>query len=103
MLNFIQNELNLGKVYTRNNHSVLSVWKESEVEKIIAIFSSAPLNTSKQLNFLHFKKAFELYSQRTKSNRAEIKFALDNIRGEMNSKRTCFSYPEGHEIRVTSN
>lgn len=48
MLNFIQNKLNFGKVYTYGNFSVFSVWKVSEVAKIIALFDSAPLNTSKQ-------------------------------------------------------
>lgn len=100
MLNFIQNKLNLGKVYTYSNFSVLSIWKASEVAKIIDLFDSAPLNTSKQLNFLDFKKAFELYSNRTKQERSEIKTAIDQIRSGMNSKRICFSNPVG-DIRVT--
>jgi hypothetical protein len=100
MLNFIQNKLNFGKVYTYGNFSVFSVWKVSEVAKIIALFDSAPLNTSKQWNYLDFKKAFELYSHRTKQGRSELKTAIDQIRSGMNSKRTCFSNPVG-DIRVT--
>jgi hypothetical protein len=46
MLNFIQTKLNVGKVYTHNKFSVFSVWKASEVAKIIAIFN-APLYTSR--------------------------------------------------------
>jgi hypothetical protein len=100
MLNFLQTKLNAGKVYSYDKFSVLSVWKAPEVAKIIAIFNSAPLNTSKQLNFLDFKKAFELYSQRTKQERSELKIIIDKIRSGMNSKRTCKT-PEG-DIRVTS-
>jgi len=38
MLNFIQTKLNVGKVYTYDKFSVLSVWKVSEVAKIIAAY-----------------------------------------------------------------
>lgn len=61
VLEFIQKYLGIGGVYTSNNEATFVVSKRLEVKIIIDIFSNSSLNTTKHLNFLSFKKAFELY------------------------------------------
>ena len=63
--------------------------KKSEIIKIIDIFNNRPLNTIKLLNFLDFKKAFNIYNCPDKSER-KTKEIL-SIRESMNSKRTEFN------------
>lgn len=51
MLYFIQNTLGIGKVYISGTTCRFMVSKQSEVQKIIEIFTKYPLNSSKRLNF----------------------------------------------------
>ena len=61
-LDFIQNTLKIGKVSTNNTQATFTVSAKKEISLIIHIFSSlCSLNTTKHLNFLAFKEAFELY------------------------------------------
>jgi hypothetical protein len=57
MLHFIQNSLGIGKVNSSGNSAVYRVSSQKELARIIEIFSKYPLNTTKHLNFLDFKKA----------------------------------------------
>jgi hypothetical protein len=56
-LQFIQETLQMGKISFYKNMVCFRVGRQEDIKKIIDIFSIAPLNTSKQLNFLDFKKA----------------------------------------------
>jgi len=58
VLEFIQAKL--GKVYTSLYTSTFIV-NNIEVTCIIYIFQMYPLNTQKYLNFVYFKKAYQLY------------------------------------------
>lgn len=62
VLHFIQQTLQIGKVTFYRNMAYFRVGRREEIKIIIDIFSNAPHNTTKQLNFLDFKKAFELYT-----------------------------------------
>lgn len=62
MLDFIQKTLGLGKVYKSGNSCRFIVSKQSEVKKILETFTQSPLNSSKALNFIAWRKAFELYT-----------------------------------------
>lgn len=73
--------------------ATFKVTKQEDIKKIIEIFSKAPLNSIKQLNFLAFKKAFELYIN-NKSKDLFLKQQMDNIRYNMNSNRTDYSWPD---------
>lgn len=58
MLIFIQKTLGIGKVYTTGKVAQYEVFDLKGVAKIIEIFTQYPLNSTKLLNFLDFKKAF---------------------------------------------
>jgi len=101
MLDFIQKTLGMGKVFTRGNTCQYEVFDLKNIAKIIEIFTSHSLNTTKLLNFLNFKKAFELYmSSNRKSD--EVVQEIANLKNSMNSLRTNFKMPNGYKPRITS-
>lgn len=73
MLKYISERLNLGTVYVRDHFACLSVSNTNDLIKIFSIFDNSPLNTTKNLNYLLFKDAFELYSNRKSLNFEDVK------------------------------
>lgn len=102
VLYFIQKMLGMGKVYINGTAGMFCVRKQEDVAKIIEIFSKYSLNTFKFLNFLDFKKAFEIYTSSRLKTPEMIK-EVEKIRCNMNSQRFDFSLPESYKIRITSN
>lgn len=68
MLNFIQKTLGVGKVFLSGNTVKFCVTKREDVTVIIGIFKKYPLQSTKNLNFLSFKKAFELYGSSSRKS-----------------------------------
>ena len=64
---FIKNNLGIGKVFTSGVKSTWVVSKLEEVQLIVDIFGKNPLNSTKLLNFLDFRQAFELYTSNKKT------------------------------------
>lgn len=92
MLHFIHKTLGIGKIQYSAKTVFFTVTRLKEVEKIIDIFSKHPLRSSKLLNFLDFKKAFELYIS-SKKKSEEIVKEIYTIKNSMNTQRTDFSEP----------
>lgn len=65
MLNYIARRLKVGSVHVGNRFTSYVVKSQSDLLKSIKIFDKIRLNTSKNLNFLMFKKGSELYFNRT--------------------------------------
>nr|ATI20566.1 endonuclease [Ophiognomonia clavigignenti-juglandacearum] len=101
MLNFIHKFLGIGKVYTYGKVSTFLVNQEKEVKNIISIFDNYPLNSTKYLNFLAFKKAFELYTTCNDKSSADIVQGVAEIRSSMNKSRFDFEMPKDKQIRIT--
>lgn len=79
---------------------------KNDLLKIFAIFDKSPLNTSKHLNYLMFKKAYQLYFnediyKESSSRGAELIKKIAAIKDSMNKKRICFTMPDDHCIRVS--
>ena len=60
VLIFIQKSLGVGQVRTYGNSTIFVISNLKDLQIIIDIFSQTSLNTTKHLNFLDFKKAYEL-------------------------------------------
>lgn len=60
VLNFLQNKLNIGKVYVYSSSASLrrKVNRQADIKVLIAILSHNPLNTAKRLDFEDWKYAF---------------------------------------------
>jgi hypothetical protein len=111
VLNFIKEYLGIGKIYTSKNEATFVVTAKEEVKIIIDIFSKSPLNTTKHLNFLSFKKAFELYTNFSGNSlvgkdgsplsREDLHKEIEFIKSCMNSKRSDFERDKLDKIQIT--
>nr|YP_009262128.1 LAGLIDADG endonuclease [Chrysoporthe deuterocubensis]AMX22203.1 LAGLIDADG endonuclease [Chrysoporthe deuterocubensis] len=101
VLNFIKNTLGFGKVYKLNTspRCKFSVSKQSEVKKIIEIFSIYSLNSSKYLNFLVWVEAFNLYTDDKESSAEYIFNHIKVLKEEMNTNRTVWN--RNKDINIT--
>jgi hypothetical protein len=93
--------LNVGKVRTYGSMAYFTVSANPEIKVILEIFSETPLNTTKHLNFLSFKKAFELYMNINSHNKLEINSEIDILMNSMNNKRKDYTMVKPHNIRIT--
>jgi hypothetical protein len=100
MLRFIREVLGTGKVVISGKVARFSITSIKGIAKIIDIFTEYPLNTTKLLNFLAFKKAYELYtSSKSKEDVAQF---INELKNSMNNKRTDFNMPTDYKPRLTS-
>ena len=101
-LEFIKSKLNSGNVFIRKDNSAsFELNRISDIHSIlIPQFEKFPLNGTKYLDYLAFKKAVEtkLDSSLSETQKLEIITALKN---SMNSNRVEFEMPSTHTIRIT--
>jgi hypothetical protein len=102
VLDFIQKTLGLGRVTIYESSAIFSITSQKEIQFIIELFTKYPLNSTKHLNFLDFKKAFELYTKSTVKV-PEIIMEVESIKNNMNSKRIVLEMPISHQIHITHN
>lgn len=98
-LEYIQQYLQMGNIVQKGTMAQLKISKQEDIKKIIEIFSTTPLNSIKQLNFLAFKKAFDLYTN-TKDKDLQLKQQIMGIKSSMNTHRTDYSL-SGHKFHIT--
>jgi hypothetical protein len=100
LLLFIQSKLGVGAVKTSldGKTALFKVIRIKDIQVIIDIFSSNPLNTTKNLNFQDFKKAYELYINADQKS-IELINQIDNIKLGMNKSRTEFKI--NNEFKIT--
>lgn len=108
LLLYIKNRLGFGTVKVYGNAVRFSVDAKENLLKIIKIFWDRKLNTSKYLNFLAWKEAFEISSDfrsKPKVKRDEIKanvlFKVKQLKDLFNTNRKDFKLPEDHSISIT--
>lgn len=100
MLKFIPKTLGMGRILTYRSQSYFDVTKQEDVARIIDIFIIYPLNTHKQLNFLDFKKAYELYVS-NKERTLEFIFEINTLKKGMKTNRSYFGTLESIKFRIT--
>ena len=92
-----------GRLNTERNTLVFSISKLSDIETIlIPLFDEFPLNTTKHLDYLNFKKAFFMFKY-SKLNLQDLYSIIIKLKDSMNDKRINFVLPESHNIRITGN
>ena len=103
-LKLIKNKLNLGNdIVVYGNSCKFTVTHRKDIYKLIAIFDKYNLNTTKYLDYLDFKKAFNLYLGRDKTIK-EKQNLIDQIlelKNRMNKSRVNFSLPADHQIVIS--
>lgn len=103
MINYIAERLKVGSVHVKSRDVNYIVSSRSDLEKIYIIFDQYPLNTSKNLNYLKFKKGYNLYHNRKSSGRdiKEVVYEIINLKNQMNSNRIDFKQTEDHSIKIS--
>jgi hypothetical protein len=100
-LNYIKSKLDVGKVYFYKDSQIFVVTKKEDIILLISIFDKYTLNTTKYLDYLDFKKAFNLYHNKKYLTRELIAELLE-LKNSINTKRTSFSMPESHVVITKS-
>nr|YP_009704177.1 intronic ORF at intron 1 of rnl [Ceratocystis fimbriata]YP_009710329.1 intronic ORF at intron 1 of rnl [Ceratocystis albifundus]QEN73740.1 intronic ORF at intron 1 of rnl [Ceratocystis fimbriata]QFX74831.1 intronic ORF at intron 1 of rnl [Ceratocystis albifundus] len=100
-LNYIQSQLNIGVVRVLKDECKYVITKKEDIEKLMSIFDRFNLNTTKHLDYLDFKKAFNLYFSRENGLTEELKKQILYLKDSMNKKRTNFDMPIDHNIIIT--
>jgi hypothetical protein len=97
-LEFIKTTLGCGRLNTERDVLVFTISQLSDIKNIlIPLFEQFPLNSTKHLDYLAFKKAFFMFLNRKTSelNKQDLY--------SMNVKRVSYVLPAGHNIRITGN
>lgn len=100
VLLYIKETLGIGKIDISGKTAAFRVGRHDELLIIFEIFENFPLNSTKYLNYLDFKKAFELY--RTSNSLLRLK-VINELKIQHNTMRTEYSMPESHQLRITPN
>ena len=100
-LEYIQSKLNIGIVRTYKDECRFIVTKREDISKLISLFDSYNLNTTKYLDYLDFKKAFNIYNDREGFLTEELKNKVLELKEGMNTKRKNFNMPNDHKIVIT--
>lgn len=106
MLKYIAQRLGVGRVVEEGErfiHYVVS--SRSDVKKFLDILDKYPgfaLNTTKNFNFIMWKKGYELYYNRTSINISpQLIHQIIQLKDQMNKQRVDFKQPEDHQIKIT--
>lgn len=106
MLINIKNRLKIGSIYTGNHFSSYRVKSSEGLLKIFNFFDRVSLNTTKHLNYLALKKAYNIWKTYVNNKektipRNEIIKEIKDIKQSMNNKRINFELPKDHKIIIT--
>ena len=100
VLHYIKSKLDMGSIYASNDSQILTISKKDDISKLISIFDSYTLNTSKYLDYLAFKRAFILYTNRKNFTDKLIAQIID-LKNDMNYNREDYNMVIDHEIVIT--
>lgn len=103
-LELIKDTLGCGRLNSERDTLVFTISQLSAIEIIlIPLFEQFPLNTTKYLDYLAFKKAFFKYKQRKTSelSKQDIFSSIIKLKDSMNDKRVNYDLPAGHRVIIT--
>uniref|UniRef100_UPI001FA78B4A hypothetical protein n=1 Tax=Ciborinia camelliae TaxID=647257 RepID=UPI001FA78B4A len=102
VLRYINNKLGVGGVRFYKDECIFNVTDKKGVALLIDIFDKYNLNTTKHLDYLDFKEAFNFYSNRSKNLKPDVvKDYLLELKNKMNTNRIHFERPIKSEINIT--
>lgn len=97
----IHNFLAVGNIKESGEECKFVVSDKEGIKKLISIFDKFNLNTTKYLDYLDFKEAFNLYHNRNGALTEELKDKLIKLKSGTNSNRISFNMPSNH-IKITT-
>lgn len=104
VLEHIQDRLGIGNIYSQGENACrFEISSLKDVSLLIDMLTNQPLNTTKLLNFLDFKKAFEMYrsSDINSEKGASLHKEIDMLKRGINKQRTDYTMPVSYKPRIT--
>ena len=105
LLHYLKDRTKIGTISQRLKSCTLVVAKREDVLKLFKILDVKPLITTKYLDYIDFKEAFNLNMKRLESNCPQEKTLLAEkilkLKKGMNTNRTDFTMPNNHKIVIT--
>ena len=104
-LKYIKSKLNIGNnISEYGNSCKFTVIHRRDISKLISVFDKYNLNTTKYLDYLDLKKAFNLYYDNNRGvplNKRTLIDQLLKFKNGMNKNRFEFNFPEDYKIVVS--
>src|SRR5437667_12397234 len=101
VLRYIQSKLGIGNVRIYKNECIFNVTDKEGIIQLVSIFDKYNLNTTKYLDYLDFKEAFNLYNNRDKNLMTETaKDQVIKLKNKINTNRINFDRPKNYEIVI---
>jgi hypothetical protein len=101
LIKYVAQRLGVGNLYVNEKNVNYSISRKDHLLKIFNILDKESLNTSKNLNYIAFRQAYDLYFNRESTVTKELREKIINLKSQMNKNRVEFKQPEGHSIRIT--
>jgi hypothetical protein len=102
LLKYIAQRLGVGSLSVREKSVNYTVTNKDDLAKIFGIFDKRSFNTSKNLNYIVFRQAYDLYFNRESTKVSmELRKKIIDLKNQMNKNRTDLNQPEGHSIHIT--
>jgi len=102
LIKYIRQRLGHGNISIRDKSVNYTLSSKGDLQEIFSIFDIRPLNTSKNLNYILFRQAYDLYFNRESLKvTMELRKVIINLKDQMNKKRIDFNQPKGHSINIT--
>jgi hypothetical protein len=107
VLRFIKDKLGVGGVRLYKDECIFNVTDQKGIALLISVFDKYNLNTSKFLDYLDFKEAFNLFLNRDKTIKSgaspSVFDKILDLKNKMNTNRVSFDRPENSQIVITKN
>ena len=102
ILIYIKDKLGVGGVRYYKDECIFNVTNKEGIALLIIIFDKYNLNTTKHLDFLDFKEAFNLYWNREENSDVCVKKEkILNLKNKMNTNRVDFDRSDNFPIIIT--
>jgi len=102
LLKYIAQRLGVGYLSEKEKAASYTISSKDELLKIFSILDKQPLNTSKNLNYIIFRQAYDLYFNRDSIKvSTELHKIMIDFKNQMNKSRVDYNQHEDHSINIT--
>lgn len=102
LIKYIAERLGVGNISLNESSVNYTVSSKDALQVIFDILDKRPLNTSKNLNYLMFKQAYDIYFYRQPTKiSTELAQKMIALKKKRNKDRTEFKQPIDHVINIT--
>ena len=102
LINKIFRRLGVGNIHIRSSTVNYTISNKEGLAKIFSILDKKSLNTTKYLNYITFRQAYDLYANRgSRFVEKELKGKILSLKDQMNKKRVNFDLPLSHSVNIS--